>query len=98
MSGSNENAGDIVRRISSQAPSIRIFSTPSSEAILFIVDNEKFLRIEEKDTGAHTPPTHISDAVSLAIWSNSKNGPAAAESPNSDVNILLSSDDIIHAK
>jgi hypothetical protein len=78
--------------------SIRIFSTPSSEAILFIVDNEKFLRIEEKDTGAHTPPTHISDAVSLAIWSNSKNGPAAAESPNSDVNILLSSDDIIHAK
>jgi signal transduction histidine kinase len=79
MSDSNENANDIVRHISSQAPSIRIFSTPSSEAILFIVDNEKFLRIEEKDTGAHTP-THISDAISLAILSNSKKGIASFKS------------------
>jgi hypothetical protein len=50
--------------------SIRIFSTPSSEAILFIVDNEKFLRIEEKDTGTCTPTsTHVSDAINLAIYS-----------------------------
>ena len=81
ISDSNENADGIVRRISSHAPSIRIFSTPSSEAVLFIVDNEKFLRIEEKDTGAHTPtPTHISDAISLAIWSNSKKGTASFKS------------------
>ena len=81
MSDSNENADDIVRRISSLAPSIRIFSTPTSEAILFIVDNEKFLRIEEKDTGICTPTsTHVSDAINLAIYSNSKKGTASFKS------------------
>ena len=81
MSYSNENADDIVRSISSLAPSIRIFSTPSSEAILFIVDNEKFLRIEEKDTGTCTPTsTHVSDAINLAIYSNSKKGTASFKS------------------
>jgi signal transduction histidine kinase len=83
MSDSNENVDGIVRRISSQAPSIRIFRTASSEAVLFIVDNEKFLRVEEKGTGVHipTPPsTSVSDAISLAIWSNSKKGTASFKS------------------
>ncbi|HKG88884.1 MAG TPA: HAMP domain-containing sensor histidine kinase [Nitrososphaeraceae archaeon] len=81
MYDSNENADDIARHISSLAPSIRIFSTPSSEAILFIVDNEKFLRIEEKDTGIGTPTsTHVSDAINLAIYSNSKKGTASFKS------------------
>jgi signal transduction histidine kinase len=81
MYDSNENADDIVRRISSLAPSIRIFSTPTSEAILFIVDNKKFLRIEEKDTGTRTPTsTHVSDAINLAIYSNSKKGTTSFKS------------------
>ena len=83
-SDSNESAGNIVRRISSQAPCIRIFSTSSSEAILFIVDNEKFLRIEEKDTDIRTSSTststHVSDAINLAIYSNSKKGTASFKS------------------
>jgi signal transduction histidine kinase len=78
-SNSNENANDIVRRISSQAPSIGIFSTPRSKASLFIVDNEKFLRIEEKDTDVRNA-TRVSDAISLAIWSNSKKGTTSFKS------------------
>lgn len=66
---SGENV-QITNRISSLAPNIKILEGQHSDAGLFIVDNEKYFRTEDKDPDA----VHVSDATGVTIYSNSKKG------------------------
>jgi two-component system, OmpR family, sensor histidine kinase VicK len=66
---SEENL-QIGKRISSRAPNIKILDGQNSDAILFIVDNKKYFRAEDKDPYA----AEASDAISVMMYSNSKKG------------------------
>jgi two-component system, OmpR family, sensor histidine kinase VicK len=66
---SEENL-QIGKRISSRAPNIKILDGQNSDAILFIVDNKKYFRAEDKDPYA----ADASDAISVMMYSNSKKG------------------------
>ena len=64
---SSENA-DIVKRISSNAPDIKILNGNKSPYGMFIADGEKFLRAELREPIA----TEFSEAIGFTIYSNSK--------------------------
>jgi two-component system, OmpR family, sensor histidine kinase VicK len=64
---SNENSG-IVKRISEKASSIRILNGGGSHSGLFVVDSEKLLRFELKDSKAE----EFSEAIGFIVYSNSK--------------------------
>ena len=59
---------DIVKRISQQAPAIRILNGYNSPYGMYIVDNEKALRVELRE-----PDTEkISEAIGFSVYSNRK--------------------------
>jgi two-component system, OmpR family, sensor histidine kinase VicK len=62
---SKENA-EIQKKISNNAPDIRILDGNNSPYGMYIIDREKFLRVELKRPGAEK----FSDAIGLVIYSN----------------------------
>ena len=65
---SDENVG-IVKRVSEQAPGIRILNGNESLYGMYIIDDEKLLRVEMKDASAET----FMEAIGFAVYSNRKN-------------------------
>ena len=65
---SEENVG-IVKRVSEQAPGIRILNGNESLYGMYIIDDEKLLRVEMKDASAET----FMEAIGFAVYSNRKN-------------------------
>ena len=65
---SDENVG-IVQRVSEQAPGIRILNGNESLYGMYIIDDEKLLRVEMKDASAET----FMEAIGFAVYSNRKN-------------------------
>jgi len=63
----------IANRISLIAPNIKILNSNESVAGLFIVDNERFFRSEDKNPETDDNDD-VSNAISLMIYSNSKKG------------------------
>jgi two-component system, OmpR family, sensor histidine kinase VicK len=64
----------IANRISLIAPNIKILNSNESVAGLFIVDNERFFRSEDKNPETDDNDDDVSNAISLMIYSNSKKG------------------------
>jgi two-component system, OmpR family, sensor histidine kinase VicK len=62
---SNEN-DHIVKRIFERAPQIQILNGNNSPYGMYIVDNERFLRVELRQPGAEK----FSDAIGLVVYSN----------------------------
>ena len=65
---SEENVG-IVKKVSEQAPGIRILNGNESLYGMYIIDGEKLLRVEMKDASAET----FMEAIGFAVYSNRKN-------------------------
>ncbi|MFZ0329182.1 MAG: HAMP domain-containing sensor histidine kinase [Nitrososphaeraceae archaeon] len=65
---SKENV-DIVNKVSEQAPAIRILNGNDSLYGMYIIDDEKLLRIEMRDASAET----FMEAIGFAVYSNRKN-------------------------
>ena len=65
---SDENVG-IVQRVSEQAPGIRILNGNESLYGMYIIDDEKLLRVESRDASAET----FMEAIGFAVYSNRKN-------------------------
>jgi two-component system, OmpR family, sensor histidine kinase VicK len=65
---SDENVG-IVKKVSEQAPGIRILNGNESLYGMYIIDGEKLLRVEMKDASAET----FMEAIGFAVYSNRKN-------------------------
>ena len=65
---SKENVG-IVKKVSEQAPGIRILNGNESLYGMYIIDGEKLLRVEMKDASAET----FMEAIGFAVYSNRKN-------------------------
>jgi two-component system sensor histidine kinase VicK len=61
---------NLAKTIIDNAPGIKILAGPPSSAGLFIQDEDRYLRAEDKDPDA----IEVSDAISVAIYSNSRNG------------------------
>lgn len=61
---------DLARKIMSSSSSIKILEGPPSSAGLLIQDEARYMRTEDKDPDA----ADASDAVGMAIYSNSRNG------------------------
>ena len=64
---SEENT-DIVKRISTNAPNIRILNGHNSTSGFLIVDSERFIRAELRETSA----TEFAEAIGFTLYSNSK--------------------------
>lgn len=60
----------IVNRIAKDAPTIKILNGETASAGMFIVDNVKYFKAEDKNPDAAV----VSDAISFMTYSNSKNG------------------------
>ena len=65
---SKENVG-IVNKVSEQAPAIRILNGNDSLYGMYIIDDEKLLRVESRDASAET----FMEAIGFAVYSNRKN-------------------------
>ena len=65
---SKENVG-IVNKVSEQAPAIRILNGNESLYGMYIIDDEKLLRVESRDASAET----FMEAIGFAVYSNRKN-------------------------
>jgi signal transduction histidine kinase len=65
---SKENVG-IVNKVSEQAPAVRILSGNDSLYGMYIIDDEKLLRVEMRDASAET----FMEAIGFAVYSNRKN-------------------------
>jgi two-component system, OmpR family, sensor histidine kinase VicK len=65
---SKENV-DIVNKVSEQAPAIRILNGNDSLYGMYIIDDEKLLRVEMRDASAKT----FMEAIGFAVYSNRKN-------------------------
>ncbi len=65
---SKENVG-IVNKVSEQAPGIRILNGNESLYGMYIIDDEKLLRVESRDASAET----FMEAIGFAVYSNRKN-------------------------
>jgi two-component system sensor histidine kinase VicK len=65
----DENS-ELVEQITANAPDIEILAGPPSSLCLFIQDTDRYLIVEDKDPDAAEAP----DAISVAIYSNSRNG------------------------
>lgn len=61
---------ELARQIMNQAPNIQILAGPVSTAGLFIQDGERYFKAEDKNPHA----AEASEAISIVIYSNSKNG------------------------
>ena len=59
---------DLARQIIEKAPGIKILAGPPSPSSLFIQDEVRYMRVEDKG------PDSAPDATGLAIYSNSRNG------------------------
>jgi two-component system, OmpR family, sensor histidine kinase VicK len=64
------NNEHLANEIAARAPNIKIFPGPISTAGMFIVDNKKYFRAEDKDPQA----SKVADAISVMIYSNNING------------------------
>ena len=64
---SEENSG-IIRKIGEQAPAVKVLNGNNSPYGMYIMDGEKFLRAEVKETDAET----FSGAIGFSVYSNSK--------------------------
>jgi signal transduction histidine kinase len=64
---SNQNS-DIVKRISNDAPNIKVLNGTDSSAGMFLVDNTKYFRAELKDPQS----IEFDQAIAFPIYSNSK--------------------------
>jgi two-component system sensor histidine kinase VicK len=64
------NNEQLVKEITVRAPNIKIFPGPVSTAGMFIVDNKRYFRAEDKDPEA----SEVADAISVMIYSNNVNG------------------------
>jgi signal transduction histidine kinase len=64
----SEVNSEIVKRISSSAPNIKILNGNNSLYGMYIVDSEKFLRAELKEPNAET----LSESIGFTFYSNSK--------------------------
>src|SRR6266516_3010924 len=64
---SNENS-DIVKKISTSAPNIRILNGHNSTSGFLIVDSERFIRAELREPSAK----EFSEAIGFTLYSNSK--------------------------
>jgi two-component system sensor histidine kinase VicK len=60
----------LAKEITVRAPNIKIFPGPISTAGMFIVDNKRYFRAEDKDPEA----SEVADAISVMIYSNNVNG------------------------
>ena len=58
------------KEIAARAPNIKIFPGPVSTAGMFIVDNKRYFRAEDKDPQA----SEAADAISVMIYSNNLSG------------------------
>jgi signal transduction histidine kinase len=65
----SEVNSDIVRKISEQAPNIRILNGADSLYGMYIIDSEKIFRVEMKEPKAET----FTEAIGFALYSNRKN-------------------------
>jgi two-component system sensor histidine kinase VicK len=65
---SKENS-DIVRKVSEQAPNIRILNGTDSLYGMYIIDGEKMFRVEMREPKAET----FAEAIGFALYSNRKN-------------------------
>ena len=64
------NNEQLAKEITVRAPNIKIFPGPVSTAGMFIVDNKRYFRAEDKDPEA----SEVADAISVMIYSNNVNG------------------------
>ena len=64
------NNEQLAKEITVRAPNIKIFPGPVSTAGMFIVDNKRYFRAEDKDPEA----SKVADAISVMIYSNNVNG------------------------
>ena len=64
----SEVNSEIVKRISSSAPNIKILNGNNSLYGMYIVDSEKFFRAELKEPNAET----LSESIGFTFYSNSK--------------------------
>jgi two-component system, OmpR family, sensor histidine kinase VicK len=64
----SEVNSEIVKRISSSAPNIKILNGNNSPYGMFIVDSEKFFRAEHKEPNSET----FSESIGFAFYSNSR--------------------------
>jgi two-component system sensor histidine kinase VicK len=64
------NNEQLAKEITVRAPNIKIFPGPISTAGMFIVDNKRYFRAEDKDPEA----SEVADAISVMIYSNNVNG------------------------
>jgi signal transduction histidine kinase len=64
------NNEQLAKEITVRAPNIKIFPGPVSTVGMFIVDNKKYFRAEDKDPEA----SEVADAISVMIYSNNVNG------------------------
>lgn len=60
----------LAKEIAARAPNIKILPGPLSTAGMFIVDNKRYFRAEEKDPDA----SEAADAISVMIYSNNISG------------------------
>lgn len=67
ITNSNEHRA---KEIAARAPNIKILPGPISTAGMFIVDNKRYFRAEDKDPQA----SKVADAISVMIYSNNING------------------------
>jgi two-component system, OmpR family, sensor histidine kinase VicK len=64
------NNEHLTKEIAARAPNIKIFPGPISTAGMFIVDNKRYFRAEDKDPEA----SEVANAISVMIYSNNVNG------------------------
>lgn len=64
----SERNSELVKRLSQDAPDIKILNGNNTTSGMFIVDGEKFIRAELSDPDAE----NFSDAIGFTIYSNSK--------------------------
>jgi two-component system, OmpR family, sensor histidine kinase VicK len=64
------NNEHLAKEIAARAPNIRILPGPISTAGMFIVDNKRYFRAEDKDPQA----SEAADAISVMIYSNNISG------------------------
>jgi signal transduction histidine kinase len=65
-----KNNEHLANEIAARAPSIRILPGPISAAGMFIADNKRYFRAEDKDPQA----SEAADAISVMIYSNNTSG------------------------
>jgi hypothetical protein len=63
-----ERNSELIKRLSQNAPDVKIVNGNNSTSGMFIVDGERFIRAELSNPNAE----NFSDAIGFTIYSNSK--------------------------